>query len=209
MAISRHNIEELRDIMQARTIKFGDFVLSSGAKSKYYYYGKHSTWRPSVAERIGNILLPAVLESGAEAVGGLELGAVPISAAIGFASLGQGLDIPTFTVRTERKAHGTRDRIASSYADDGDLIRPGRRVAIVDDVITHGGSIRMAIGAVKDEGCEVTVILALVERHEGGGDELRADGYNVQRLFFTDKDGRLYIDETFVQRYTAEPIGVS
>ena len=200
MADIRDDIEALRETMQKRSILRGDFTLSSGAPSSYYYNGKQVIWDPREAKVIGSILLSAVLQSGAEAVGGLELGAVPIAAAIGRAALDEGRDLPTFTVRNEKKTHGTRERIAASYEHDGDLIRPGRRVAIVDDVITHGGSIKEAIDAVVDEGCEVVLVLALVARHEDGYSKLSREGYPVSRLFYTDENGNLFSDEDFASK---------
>lgn len=206
MRTTRHEVEALRKIMQDRAILRGEYTLSSGQRSKYYYNGKQVLWHPREAALIGSILVDAVIESGAEAVGGLELGAVPIADAIGRAALDTGVDLPTFTVRQEKKVHGTKERIAASYSgDDKPLITPGRRVAIVDDVITHGGSIQEAIEAVKEEGCEVVLVIALVARHEGGFQRLQDDGYNAKRLFYTDEDGNLHIDREFVP----SSIGVS
>ena len=195
----RNDIRRLQELMQRHCFQYGDFTLSSGGKSKYYYNGKRVLWDPREAAKIGSILLSTVLSSGAEAVGGLELGAVPLAGAIGRAALDAGVHLPTFTVRTEKKAHGTRERIASSFADDGELMRPGRRVAIVDDVVTHGGSIGEAIDAAEAVGCEVVLVLVLVARHEPGYSKLRESGYHVCRLFYTDEDGNLFADEDFVK----------
>lgn len=210
MPATREDVERLRRLVEAHSFEFGqDFRLSSGAHSSYYYDGKRTTLRPSAARLVGSILLPIILDSGAEAVGGLEIGAVPISSAVGHAALDENHDLPIFIVRKERKAHGTRDEIAESYADDGPLLRPGRKVAIVDDVITLGGSVLKAIRAVKERGCEVVAVIALVERHEGGGAELRSQGYNVMRVFYSSEAGDLFIDEDFVRRLerVSPPVG--
>jgi orotate phosphoribosyltransferase len=203
------DLQQLRDLMQRHCFQYGDFTLRSGRKSKYYYNGKRVTLRPSAARLIGEALVDVVLASGAEAVGGPELGAVPIAMATGLASLSRGRDLPVFVVREQEKAHGARDRIAQPYADgeeappEAPLLAPGRPVAIVEDAITTGGAVQMALDAVEALDCRVVLIAVLVERHEGGGDALRAKGYDVLALFRTDEEGRLSITEAFIDRLAA------
>ena len=198
------DIERLRDLMQRHCVQHGDFTLASGGRSKYYYNGKRITLRPSAAKLIGEALVDVVLESGAEAVGGPALGAVPIAMAVGIESLARGRDLPVFVVRMEQKAHGARDLVAEPYSDDdNDLLTKGRRVAIVEDAITTGGSVKKALDAVDALGCQVTLVAVLVERHEGGGDALRSEGYDVLSLFRSDEEGRLSVNETFLSRLEA------
>ena len=204
------DLERLRDLMQRHCFQYGDFTLRSGRKSTYYYNGKRVTLRPSAAALIGEALVDVVLASGAEAVGGPESGAVPIAMAIGLASLSRGRDLPVFVVREKEKAHGARDRVAEPYAGEGEgapreapLLAPGRRVAVVEDAITTGGAVQMALDAVEALGCRVLLVAVLVERHEGGGDALRAKGYDVLALFRTDEQGHLSITEAFTDRLAA------
>ncbi len=198
------DIERLRDLVQRHCVRYGEFTLTSGGTSKYYYNGKRITLRPSGAKLIGEALVDIVLASGAEAVGGPALGAVPIAMAVGLASLARGHDLPVFVVRMEQKQHGARDRVAEPFADDGEeLLKAGRRVAIVEDAITTGGSVQIAIDVLEELGCEVTLIAVLVERHEGGGDALRSRGYDVVSIFRTDEEGQLSINEAFLERLAA------
>ena len=198
------DIERLRDLMQRHCVQHGDFTLASGGRGKYYYNGKRITLRPSAAKLIGEALVDVVLASGAEAVGGPALGAVPIAMAVGMASLARGRDLPVFVVRMEQKAHGARELVAEPYSDDdNDLLTEGRRVAIVEDAITTGGSVKKAIDAVEALRCQVTLVAVLVERHEGGGDALRSEGYDVLSLFRTDEEGRLSVNEAFLGRLDA------
>ena len=198
------DIEQLGDLMQRPCVQHGDFTLASGGRGKYYYNGKRITLRPSAAKLIGEALVDVVLASGAEAVGGPALGAVPIAMAVGMASLARGRDLPVFVVRMEQKAHGARELVAEPYSDDdNDLLTEGRRVAIVEDAITTGGSVKKAIDAVEALGCRVTLVAVLVERHEGGGDALRSEGYNVLSLFRSDEEGRLSVNEAFLSRLAA------
>jgi orotate phosphoribosyltransferase len=204
MATTPADIERLRALMQRHCFQYGDFTLASGRKGKYYYNGKKVTLRPSAAKLIGEALVDVVLASGAGAVGGPAMGAIPIACAVGAASLDRGRELPVFVVRTEQKQYGARDLVAEPYADgDVDLLHDGVRVAIVEDAITTGGSVQKALDAVEALGCSVTLVAVLVERHEGGGDALRAKGYDVVSLFRTDEEGRLSVSDAFLERLAA------
>ena len=197
-------LDMLRDLMQRHCFQYGDFTLTSGGKSKFYYNGKLVTLRPSGAALIGEALIDVVLASGAEAVGGPALGAVPIAIAVGAASLTRGRDLPVFVVRMEQKTHGARDLIAEPYSGDNNAVMSkGRRVAIVEDTITTGGSVLKAVDAVRAAGCEVALIAVLVERHEGGADALREQGLDVVSLFRADEEGQLSVNPAFLERATA------
>ena len=199
--MTREDIAELHGLMQSCLKHDGPYPLSSGLTSKYYYDGKLGTLRPPTAWLIGNILADVILDSGAEAVGGPEIGSIPIADAVGLAAHLRGHLLPTFIVRKGAKSHGTRSQVAQAYVGENEeLLSPGRRVAIVDDVITTGGSIKQAIDVVESMGCIVTAVVALVERHESGGKALRGGSYPVLRIFYTDEDGRLIIDDDFVRR---------
>ena len=204
MPATPDDITRLRDLMQRHCFQYGEFKLSSGGTGKYYYNGKLVTLRPSAAALIGEALVDVVLASGAEAVGGPALGAVPIAMAVGLASQARGRDLPVFVVRMEQKKHGAKELIAEPYSDDGEpVISAGRRIAIVEDTITTGGSVRKAFDAVEALGCEVALVAILVERHEGGADKLRAEGYDVISLFRTDEGGQLSVNDTFLERLAA------
>ncbi len=199
--ITEEELRELRDLMQRHCFKYGDFTLTSGRKSQYYYDGKKVTLRPRTARVIGCLLAEILREAGAEAVGGLAVGADPIAQSVALASLDSGQEIPAFIVRQDPKKHGTRDQVAEAFVETGaELLGPGRRVAIVDDVITTGGSVDKAIRVVEELGCAVAVVAVLVERHELGGQALRDRGYRFVRLFYTDESGKLFIDEELLRR---------
>ncbi len=194
-------LEELRDLMQRHCFQYGDFTLTSGRKSKFYYNGKLVTLRPSGAALIGEALIDVVLASGAEAVGGPALGAVPIAMAVGAAGLTRGRDLPVYVVRMEQKAHGAKDLIAQPFSDDDhDVMAAGRRVAIVEDTITTGGSVLKAVDAVRAAGCQVALVAVLVERAEGGADALRKQGLDVASVFRADEEGRLTVNPAFAER---------
>ena len=126
---------------------------------------------------IGPLGLAALEESGwnVQAVGGLTLGADPVAYAIAYASAQQGRLIRAFTVRKEAKTHGTGQLIEGPF-------KSGDRVAIVEDVITTGGSALKAAAAVQAAGGVVAGVLAVVDRDEGGTQALAAQGLPVIAL---------------------------
>jgi orotate phosphoribosyltransferase len=200
--MSVDGIEQLRALMQKYCVQRGEFMLASGRKGNYYYNGKRVTLRPSGAKLIGEALTDVVLASGPDAVGGPELGAVPIAMAVGLAALDRGRDLPIFVVRRAQKDYGARDLVVEPYHDEGAsvLIGPGRRVAMVEDAVTTGGSVQKAIDAVEELGAEVGLIVVLVERHEGGAEALRAKGYDTLSLFRSDENGQLATNPAFLER---------
>ncbi len=207
--MTQEDIKQLKAYMQSCFKYDGPYTLASGQRSSYYYDGKGATEFGPAAWLIGNALLDFIFESEAEAVGGLELGAVPISDAVAIAAhVSRGIAMPTYVVRKAAKTHGTSSRVSQANMPDGsELLREGRRVAIVDDVITTGGSIQQAIDEVQARGCIVTVVIALVERHESATQsmKLHSQSFPVKRLFYTDDQGTLFVDNEFAQRAENAP----
>jgi orotate phosphoribosyltransferase len=152
------------------------FTLSSGRKSRYYIDCKKVTLNPEGAYLIARLVLDAIGEDAVDAIGGTTLGADPIAVAAALVSYQEDRPISAFIVRKEPKLHGT-----SAYIE-GNLPR-GSRVVVVDDVLTSGASTERTIGVLKDAGCEIVKVLALVDRKEGGRDRLTAAGYTVETLF--------------------------
>lgn len=171
--------------------------LNSGGYSSYYCDLKGVTLHPRYAKIIGELIAPIVLDAGAEAVGGLAAGCIPIADATARAAFDAGHILPTFFGRADAKDHGP-EALASMRAsamDDGSpLIREGRRVAIVEDAVTQGGAAMQAANAARAAGCEVVLVMTVVERHEGGGARFREIGIPFKRLFYTLEDGSLHVD---------------
>ena len=178
-------------------------TLNSGGTGYYYLDLKGVSLHPRYARIIGELMAPDILESGAEAVGGLASGCIPIADAVARAALDAGHVLPTFFGRAEAKDHGPQDknRLRQAIAeDDGPLVRPGRRVAIVEDAVTQGGAAMQATEFALSEGCDVVLVMCVVERHEGGGTRFRERGIPFKRLFYTHEDGSLVIDEEVARR---------
>jgi orotate phosphoribosyltransferase len=190
---ARQALDELGEMLQQQCLSYGDFVLTSGKHSNYYYNGKRVTLGARGALLVGRVLFEMLRGKGIEAVGGTSIGADPMVTAIAIVSELEGEPIPAFIVRKEQKQHGTREGVAEAAASDGrPLLAPGRRVAIVDDAVTTGGSLFESIEAAEALGCSVGLALALVDRHEGGTEAIRARGYDFRAAFGCDAEGRLH-----------------
>ncbi len=179
-------IERLKELIVEKSFRYGYFTLSSGQESLYYFDGRLTTLSPEGAFLVGSRVFSLVREAGVDAVGGPTLGADPIVAAVALISYQEGCPVPAFIVRKEPKKHGTQRYIEGNFPEEG-------TVAIVDDVITSGGSILRAIEVVEAAGLQVGRVIALVDRNQGGSDELRRRGYSFTSLFSADEDGHVSI----------------
>jgi orotate phosphoribosyltransferase len=144
------------------------FRLTSGKLSYKYFDCKMVTFDPGGINLIAEILLERIYKnpSKVEAIGGLEIGAIPIATAVSQLSELKGKPIPAFFVRQERKEHGTKKWV------EGNL-EPGSKVVIVDDVTTKGGSVGKAIEKVEELHCKVLEIITLVDREEGAAEKFK------------------------------------
>jgi orotate phosphoribosyltransferase len=168
--------KRLMQIILERSFRLGDFTLTSGKKSDYYVDCRTTTLHPEGAYLVAKLLFPMVKEAEADAVGGLTLGADPVTAAVIVESFRQGSPVRGFIVRKEQKSHGRGLKI------EGNL-ESGDRAVVLEDVITTGGSALKAVGAAKEAGAEVSVVLAIVDREEGGREAIEKEGLAVRSLF--------------------------
>jgi orotate phosphoribosyltransferase len=169
--------DRLIALLLERSFRVGDFVLSSGARSRYYVDARTTTTHAEGQAVVGRLGLAVLREAGLRpaAVGGLTLGADPVAYAIAHASWLAGDPVNAFTVRKEPKAHGTGKRVEGCFA-------AGDEVVVIEDTVTTGGSALKAIQAVEAEGGKVLAVLALVDREEGGREAIEAAGYPVHTL---------------------------
>lgn len=169
--------ERLTALLAERSTRRGQFTLASGRVSTLYIDARMTTMSPEGLPLIGRLGLTEMMSAGwkPDAVGGLTLGADPISYAISYASSDTAHPIRAFTVRKAPKSHGTAKLIEGPF-------NPGDRVVVIEDVITTGGSALKAISAIRDAGGDILGLLALVDREEGGREAIEADGITVRVL---------------------------
>ena len=175
-----NDLEALHALLQARSVRRGDFVLASGRRSTYYIDARLTTMSAEGQVLIGRAGLAAIRAKGWKpaAIGGLTMGADPVAYAVAAASVASAPLVDAFSVRKEAKKHGTGKRIEGNFAS-------GRDVVIAEDVITTGGSALQAIEAVKAEGGVVLGVLAIVDREEGGREAILGAGIDVVTLTTT------------------------
>jgi orotate phosphoribosyltransferase len=148
----------------------GDFLLASGRRSRYYFDKYRFETRPDLLAPVAS-LITELVPAGTARIAGPELGAVALAAA---ASLASGL--PCLFVRGEAKAYGTGNRIEGPF-------EAGDRVAVIEDVMTSGGSAITAARALVDAGCRVTRIIGVIDREEGAGEAVQAAGFELAAVF--------------------------
>ncbi|PKP57932.1 MAG: orotate phosphoribosyltransferase [Candidatus Altiarchaeales archaeon HGW-Altiarchaeales-1] len=162
-----------------KVITYSDIELSSGKKSSFYIDGRILTLSPEGAYLIGEVFFDLLKDKNVDAVGGLELGAVPICGAVAAISYLKGRPIRTFIVRKEPKKHGLRKQIEGP-------IKKGDKVIIIDDVVTTGGSILKAIECAEKEGLVVVGAVALFDRLEGAKEKFKEKNINFISIFSKD-----------------------
>ncbi len=168
--------ERLKEILRRESLRRGRFVLASGKRSSYYFDGKLTTLDSEGARLVAELLLDVLSDYDVGAIGGLTLGADPIVGALLALAPERGRKLKGFLVRKEPKDHGTRSRVEGPLDE-------GQGVAIIEDVVTTGGSALQAADVVEALGCTVRVVLAVVDRGEGGAEAFSGRGYPFRALF--------------------------
>jgi orotate phosphoribosyltransferase len=165
--------DDLRDALREQALLEGDFVLRSGRRSRYYLDKYRFETQPELLRALGERIAEIVRECDPEAelLAGPELGAVALAAS---ASLASGL--PFIIVRKEAKAYGTENRIEGVF-------ERGQRACLVEDVVTSGGAAVSAVEALREAGIECRAAVCVVDREEGGVDELARRAVRLWPLF--------------------------
>ncbi len=178
MTLREADRRALLALMLDRAFRVGDFLLTSGRRSRYYFDGRLVTLDPVGALLIGREMLGWAREDGVLRVGGPTLGADPMVTAIAVCSaLDSGARVGAFIVRKEAKGHGA----GGSFA--GPAPQPGEPVALVDDALTTGGSLLDAASKVAETGARIVAIYTLLDREEGGRARVEDAGYRLRSIF--------------------------
>ena len=173
---------ELLEIIRTRSIRLGKFTLASGRESDLYLNLKPTMMDPRGARLCAEAFLARV-PPGTEYVGGIAVGAVPLVAALAAISDVHGAPVKTFFVRPTAKDHGTKEVVEGLTAGES---LAGKRVLVTDDVATTGGSVIQAIEAARAAGAIVEHALVVVDRQEGGSENLAKLGVKLASVFVGD-----------------------
>lgn len=172
--------QRLKEILLDKSYRKGSFTLTSGKTSDFYIDGKQTTLSAEGAYLCGKLLFQLLQKSPTpiDAVGGMTLGADPLVTAVSIASFLEKKPIPAFIVRKEAKGHGT-----GNYIEGLKNMQEGCTVALLEDVVTTGGTLIKVIERVEGAGFKVGLIATVVERQEGGTEELAKAGYTLESVF--------------------------
>jgi orotate phosphoribosyltransferase len=176
--------ERLTAIIKARSFQSGREVkLASGRTSTYYFNMKPTMLDAEGAHLIATLILDAINDMRADLIGGLEMGAVPIASAVAAVSHGAGRPVNAFFVRKQAKEHGTKSLIEG--LPEGDTLK-GKRVVIVEDVTTTGGSAIKAAQALAAEGAKIVRVVTVLDRLDGAREAFAEAGLNFRAILTLD-----------------------
>ncbi len=166
----------LRELIRAQSLRFGSFQLASGGTSHFYLDLRRTTTHPEGAYLVATLVMDRLEAEWPDALGGPSLGADPIVGAVAALSHLHGQPLPTFIVRRGIKDHGLQRQVEGHLPDNS-------QVALIDDVITRGGSMIRAAQVVRETGARVTRVLTLLDRMAGGTESLAREGLIHESLF--------------------------
>lgn len=178
----------LIDLIVRKSVQISDkpiFELASGRKSNIYIDCRKTTCNAEGQFLVGNLIFEKIASLNVQAIGGLTLGADPVANAVSYTSWIKKSPINTFVVRKTPKGHGLKRII------EGD-VRKGDRVVIVDDVVTTGASTVEAIQKARDFGLEIKKVIALVDRQEGGRENILKEGFEFEAMITREELERAY-----------------
>lgn len=170
--------KRLVEIVAARSFRRGEFTLASGRTSNLYFNLKPTMMDPEGAHLIATGMLD-LLPEGTEYVGGLEMGAVPLAAACAAISHQEGRPVRAFFVRKQAKDHGAKQQVEGLA--EGETLA-GRKVALLEDVTTTGGSVLKAALMVREAGGTVDAVVTVLDRLEGAGEALALEGLTLKAV---------------------------
>jgi orotate phosphoribosyltransferase len=165
----------LLELYKSRAVSFGHFKLASGKESTFYINSKKVIFNSEAVFLLGQALWDLTKDLNIQAIGGLEVGAIPMATAAVQRYHQEGRKLEGFYVRKQAKGHGSQELI------EGQL-NPGDRVAMVDDVFTQGNSVAQAIAEVEKRGAKVAAVICIVDRLEGAREKL-APKYEYRPIF--------------------------
>jgi orotate phosphoribosyltransferase len=174
--------ERLLGLLRTRAFERKRVVLASGRESDFFIDCKQAVLSAEGHAVVGEALLAALADlRSCEAVAGVELGGCSLASAVALTSFLRGKPLDAVYVRRDAKDHGSRRLLEGSAH-----LPAGTRIALLEDVVTTGGSTLKAAAKVRDAGYDVVGVVALVDRLEGGGEAIAADGLELIALFTRD-----------------------
>ncbi|HWR05179.1 MAG TPA: orotate phosphoribosyltransferase [Humidesulfovibrio sp.] len=169
---------KLARLLMALSYSEGDFVLTSGRKSDYYFDCRQTALNPEGCYLIGKLFLEMLEGSGARAVAGMTMGADPLVSSVAVLSHIEGRPIPAIVVRKQSKGHGT-----NQFLEGLKNVQQGDTIALLEDVVSTGGSLLAVAERVRAAGFTVGSVLCVLDREEGGREALAGAGLELKSIF--------------------------
>lgn len=160
----------LLELFKSRAVFFGQFTLASGKLSSYYINSKKAIFNAEAVWLLGDILYQMTRDLKIQAIGGPEVGAIPMATAAAMRFHEEGRSAEAFYVRKQAKSHGSKEMVEG-------VVQSGDRVAVVEDVMTTGGSVLQAIGEIEHIGAKIVSVICIVDRLEGAREALARYSY--------------------------------
>ena len=170
--------KRLAEILLEKSYREGEFTLTSGRKTDYYFDCKPTALHPEGAYLIGNLFCEMLAGMDVQGVGGMTLGADPLVSAVTVLSYVNKRPLPGFIVRKQAKGHGT-----NQFLEGLANFKAGDKVAMLEDVVTTGGTLLTACERVREAGLEIVAVLTVLDRQEGGRENLAQAGYELMSIF--------------------------
>ena len=168
----------LAKLLLKKSYREGEFTLSSGQKTDYYFDCRQTALHPEGAWMIGNLFANIIQDIPAEAIGGMTMGADPLVTATALIAWQQGRPLAGLLVRKEAKGYG-----AKQYIEGLANVMPGDRVIMLEDVVTSGASVLKACLRAQEAGLTIAAVCAILDREEGGREAVSAAGFELKSLF--------------------------
>jgi orotate phosphoribosyltransferase len=170
----------LKELLLELSYEKKKVTLASGRESDFYFDGKQTSLNPEGASLLGKLLVEKLVESfpDVQVVGGMTLGADPLVSAVALTSHLEGNPLPAFIIRKEPKRHGTQ-----AWIEGFRNLKAGMKAAILEDVVTTGGSSLTAAKKAEEAGLKVVAVISVVDREEGGREAIESAGYRFETLF--------------------------
>ena len=174
--------------IELQALEYGDFTLSSGAKSSYYFDGRLLTTDGESVELVASLFLDVLARRNVHRFGGPAVAAVPIIGGLALMAHSRGYDLKGYFVRSEAKTHGMGKLIEGHIA-------PHEKVAVWDDAISTGGSLFGAIDAVNELPAEIDMVFTILDRNQGGCDRLSERSIPLFSILSGNDDGLVVVDQ--------------
>ncbi len=178
----------LRRSLMLDALRYGEFTLTSGATSSYYFDGRLLTTDGESVEIITDLFVDILMRRDIHRFGGPAVAAVPIIGAVALSAFTKQFDLKGYFVRSDQKQHGMGKQLEGH-------ISPGDRVAIWDDTISTGGSLLNAVDAVAALPAEIQIACCILDRKQGGSDHLKERSIPLFNILASNADGHVVVDK--------------